>query len=268
MKHRLIYWVVAWFYNYLAGRDRDGKVTFMNFGFADTEAVEEATDSRADDSVEDPDARRKALYLKVAGGIGETGWDWGQKAVLEVGSGRGGGADYLAARLEPQSYHGIDLSDRAVRFSQEQHSRPGLKFSQGNAEALDFPDQSFDAVINLESSHCYPRMSKFLEEVNRVLRPQGYLLLADFRRRNDVAAFQEGLRASGLVEISQEDITPNVLAALRRDSSANLALIERYVPWWLRWAFRPFAGVENSGMPESFASGERVYMRFVFQKPG
>jgi ubiquinone/menaquinone biosynthesis C-methylase UbiE len=111
-------------------------------------------------------------------------------------------------------------------------------------------------------------MSQFLAEARRVLRPQGYLLLADFRRREGVAALRECLRDSGLVEIDERDITANVLAALRWDSAANLALIQQYVPWWSHWVFRPFAGVENSGMPESFASGERVYLSFVYQKPG
>jgi ubiquinone/menaquinone biosynthesis C-methylase UbiE len=262
MKRHLVYWLVARFYNYLASRDRDAKVTFMNFGFALPESSEDAIDGGGTD----PEVRRKALYWKVAGGISTPGWDWSQKEVLEVGSGRGGGADYLSTRLKPRSYQGIDLSSKAVRFCQERHSRKGLRFSQGNAEDLTFPDQSFDVVINLESSHCYPQMSKFLEEVSRVLRPHGYLLLADFRRKEGMARLQGYLRDSGLVELSQEDITLNVLSALRLDSAANLALVQQYVPWWLCWLFRPFAGVENSGMPESFASGERVYLSFVYQK--
>ena len=262
MKHRLVYWLVARFYNYLSSRDRDAKITFMNFGFASPESGTDASDNDGTD----PEARRKALYWKVAGGICAAGWDWSQKDVLEVGSGRGGGADYLAARLEPRSYQGVDLSAKAVAFCQARHSRPGLEFSQGNAEALDFRDQSFDVVVNLESSHCYPQMLKFLKEAGRVLRPQGYLLLADFRRREGVASLQEHLQDSGLAEIGKEDITANVLAALRLDSAANLALVQQYIPWWLRWLFRPFAGVEHSGMPESFASGERVYLSFVYQK--
>lgn len=263
MKQRLVYWLVAWFYNYLSSRDRDAKVTFMNFGFASPEPGANS----ADNEETDPEVRRKALYWKVAGGICAPDWDWSQKEVLEVGSGRGGGANYLTAQLEPRSYQGVDLSAKAVRFCQEQHLRQGLTFSQGNAEALDYPDNSFDVVINLESSHCYPQMPTFLREAARVLRPRGYLLLADFRRRDGITSLQEHLRNSGLVEISHEDITANVLAALRLDSAANLALIRQYVPWWLRWLFRPFAGVEHSGMPESFASGERIYLSFVYRKP-
>ncbi|MFQ6029913.1 MAG: class I SAM-dependent methyltransferase, partial [Dehalococcoidia bacterium] len=226
MKQRLVYWLVARFYNYLASRDRDAKVAFMNYGFAWPESRADASNSSETDS----EVRRKALYRQISGGISPPEWDWSQKDILEVGSGRGGGADYLSVRLEPRTYQGVDLSSKAVRFCQERYFRPGLRFSQGNAESLAFADQSFDVVINLESSHCYPRMPKFLEEVSRVLRPQGYLLLADFRRKEGMTRLQEHLRDSGLVEISREDITANVLAALRLDGAANLALVQQYIP--------------------------------------
>jgi ubiquinone/menaquinone biosynthesis C-methylase UbiE len=53
---------------------------------------------------------------------------------------------------------------------------------------MPFPDASFDAVINVESSHCYPSMGRFLSEVHRVLRPRGSLLFADLRT-SDVWTF-------------------------------------------------------------------------------
>ena len=224
MKQHLIYWLVARFYNYLASRDRDAKITFMNFGFASQES---STDV-GEECETDPDIRRKALYRKVASGIVDPEWDWNQKEILEVGSGRGGGAVYLSKHLEPRSYLGIDLSSKAIRFCQERHSCKGLTFGQGNAENLAIPDQSFDVVINVESSHCYPRMSRFLEEVYRVLRPKGYLLLADLRRNEGVARLQRHLKESGLLEISQEKDR-----AFRMRSTVD-------VPTPCRWAISAF----------------------------
>jgi ubiquinone/menaquinone biosynthesis C-methylase UbiE len=43
----------------------------------------------------------------------------------------------------------------------------------GDAENLPFPQVSFDAVINVESAHCYGSIERFLAEVHRVLRPGG-----------------------------------------------------------------------------------------------
>ena len=54
----------------------------------------------------------------------------------------------------------------------------------GDADNLPFADQSFDAVINIEASHCYPRLSHFLADVARVLRPGGHFLYVDARWRS------------------------------------------------------------------------------------
>lgn len=57
---------------------------------------------------------------------------------------------------------------------------------QGNAEHLPFPARSFDIVLNVESSHLYTNINKFLEEVYRVLKPDGYFCWADLRQKNEV----------------------------------------------------------------------------------
>ena len=87
--------------------------------------------------------------------------DLSGKRVLEVGSGHGGGASYLTRTLGPASYTGLDLNPAAVALCRKAHHVPGLDFMQGNSEDLPFPDESFDAVINIESSHTYPHFSRF-----------------------------------------------------------------------------------------------------------
>jgi ubiquinone/menaquinone biosynthesis C-methylase UbiE len=52
-------------------------------------------------------------------------------------------------------------------------------------EKLPFPDESFDAVINVEASHAYPQLSRFLGEVARVLHPGGHFFYADFGGRKE-----------------------------------------------------------------------------------
>ncbi|SIG06667.1 Probable methyltransferase [Mycobacteroides abscessus subsp. abscessus] len=93
--------------------------------------------------------------------------------MLEVGCGHGGGASYLVRALQPASYTGMDLNPDGISFCRRRHDLPGLEFVQGDAEDLPFPDESFDAVINVESSHLYPHFPVFLTEVARVLRPGG-----------------------------------------------------------------------------------------------
>ncbi|QDU31359.1 Phthiotriol/phenolphthiotriol dimycocerosates methyltransferase [Anatilimnocola aggregata] len=55
----------------------------------------------------------------------------------------------------------------------------GLSFVVGDAENLPFEDDTFDAVVNVESSHCYRSDPAFLAQVRRVLRTGGHVLFAD-----------------------------------------------------------------------------------------
>src|SRR5205809_2017401 len=104
-----------------------------------------------------------------------------QKEMLEVGSGRGGGASYIDKYLKPKAITGLDIAHNAVKLANEKLSTGGLKFIQGNAEKLRFEDESFDVVINVESCHAYGSVPVFLKEVKRVLRPGGHFLCTDIR---------------------------------------------------------------------------------------
>ena len=122
--------------------------------------------------------------------------------MLECSSGHGGGASYLTRTLKPASYTGLDFNSAGVDFCRKRHNVPGLDFVHGDAENLPFPDESFDAVINVEASHIYPHFERFLSEVKRVLRPNGHFLYADFRNRDGFPAWEKALAKSGLRQVS------------------------------------------------------------------
>src|SRR5262245_40069483 len=119
--------------------------------------------------------------------------DLSGKRVLEVSCGHGGGASYLMRTLHPASYTGLDLNPAGIAFCRKRHNLPGLDFMRGDAENLPFPDESFDAVINIEASHSYPRFPRFLAEVGRVLGPGGRFLYADLRPRAGIAEWEAAL---------------------------------------------------------------------------
>ncbi len=188
--------------------------------------------------------------------------------VLEIGCGRGGGADYLARHHAPREMVGLDLTRTAVDFCRRTHRAPGLRFECGNAEALPFPDESFDAVVNVESSVLYDDVPGFLAETRRVLRPGGFLLFADYRKREKAPELLRQLRASGLALREQEDITRDVAASMGAEAVRKQALIERHAPRLLRPTFQRFAAVGEPGARErrQFQDGSRVYLRAALQK--
>jgi SAM-dependent methyltransferase len=167
----------------------------------------------------------------------------------------------------PAQVTGVDLSKNAVEFCRSRHGAEGPDFRVGDAENLPFNDSSFDVVVNVESSHCYPSFEKFLSEVRRVLRPGGHFLYTDHRGLAIVDSWRNTLRTSGFDVLRETDITRNIVAALDRDNDRRLELIQRMVPRFLRPSFLNFAGVRGTAMFEEFQSGRLVYMSFVLQKP-
>jgi len=186
--------------------------------------------------------------------------------VLEVGSGRGGGADYIQRYLGPDEMIGVDCSEEVVRLCNENYDVNGLSFRTGDAESLPFKDSSFDAVINVESSHCYSCMDDFLAQVQRVLREGGYFLYTDFRRIDEVENLRNSLTNSGLRLIKETDITQNILEALKLDHERKTALIKERAPKPLAGFFRQFSGTNGSLIYDRFVRGETIYLSFVFQK--
>lgn len=68
---------------------------------------------------------------------------------------------------------GIDITDEMVALAARRH--PGLRFRQGDAERLAFPDGSFDAVVAGFLLHHLPDPQTATAEFARVLAPGGRL---------------------------------------------------------------------------------------------
>lgn len=109
--------------------------------------------------------------------------------VLDVGTGTG-----IAARSAAQyvtssgSVLGIDLSEGMIataKIAVAQMEKEGgpLEFRVMDAETLDFPDATFDAVISLCAVRHFPNISHALSEMHRVLRPGGRLVVSCGRAR-------------------------------------------------------------------------------------
>lgn len=189
------------------------------------------------------------------------------KHVLEVGSGRGGGARYVAGSFQPASYIGMDIAQSAVDLSNKIHVLPNLRFIQGSAEAIPLADDSIDVVLNVESCHAYGSVDRFLSEVKRVLRPGGFLLLVDFRDVNNMNLLRNQLRNTGMEFLQEEDIAPNVVKAMEAEDDVKKARIKTLFPPKWQKLFSEFAGVVGSRIHLNLKSKARLYHRFVLRKP-
>lgn len=257
MGRRLIW---RYWYPYLTRLVKDAPIIFLNYGYV--ELAPNTPQIRLQE-VDEPNRLYIQLYHHLAQTVDLNGLE-----IMEVSCGHGGGASYIKRYLQPNSMLGVDLNPQAINFCRRHHKVKNLSFLQANAEALQFEDQTFDAILNLEASHCYGDMAQFLNQVVRLLRPGGYFLFADFRSQANQPLLHRQLEQSGLEIIKAENITLNVLKALELTSAERVTLIQQFAPRLLQSWFKRFAAVKGSNIFNAFQSGEMVYWSYVLRKRG
>lgn len=231
-------------------------VLFLNYGYEEDPpmALPLATS-------DEPDRYPIQLYHRTATQVELAG-----KEVLEVSCGHGGGASYLMRTLQPTSYTGLDLNTVGIAFCRKRHDLRGLDFVEGNAEGLSFPDQSFDAVLNVEAAINYQSVPRFFAEVERVLRPGGHFLYADIRYADEIAAWETELANIPMTLISGHVINAEVMRGLERNRF--LDQLTRRLPniAFVRGIANDYAGGPGSLIYRRLANGEASYRLFCFAK--
>jgi SAM-dependent methyltransferase len=144
------------------------------------------------------------------------------KRVLDVGCGRGGTLAVVSQFFHASRKVGLDLSSAAIAYCQKAHCLPDTSFQEGDAEQLPFDDEEFDVVLSVESSHSYPDIGAFYEEVRRVVTPGGYFLYTDVFPLDCFDGHQHTLRRMGFVIEQERDITRNVLLSCRQTAEIRL----------------------------------------------
>ena len=104
--------------------------------------------------------------------------------VLDIGCGTGTFAVAMKAWIPGVEVVGLDPDPKALARSRRKAERAAvaIQFDQGFANALPYPDASFDRVFSSLMFHHVPQDAKLatLREVRRVLKPGGGLHLLDF----------------------------------------------------------------------------------------
>ena len=100
------------------------------------------------------------------------------EAVLDVGTGTGVLASAVTEAHPGATVTAIDPSARFVAAATDRSSNPRLRFQVGDAQALEFPDASFDATLSLLALNFIPDPPKALGEMIRVTRSGGVVAAA------------------------------------------------------------------------------------------
>ncbi|OQY04062.1 MAG: hypothetical protein B6I20_03730 [Bacteroidetes bacterium 4572_117] len=97
-----------------------------------------------------------------------------------------------------------------------------------------------------ESSHRYPQVEFFINEVYRVLKPGGTFLLTDFGQSEELKMLKKHIKNAQFEIVKEENITNEVIDALRLSTPERKVLINKIIPAFLKGVAYQFAATEGS----------------------
>lgn len=129
--------------------------------------------------------------------------------LLDVGCGTGFLIDLLKSQKDAE-YYGLDLSPEMIRVARSKLD-DSVHLTEGSANRLPYPDGTFDVVCCVQSFHHYPYPEQAMEEVYRVLKPDGLYILSDtgcngLAKHFDNFFFRYFMRSGDYAAYSRKDI--------------------------------------------------------------
>jgi len=98
--------------------------------------------------------------------------------VLDIGSADGTFTKVIAEKSQAQEVIGIDILEKSVQYANQRFKKnKRMRFVTADAQALPFKDDYFAAVFCLEVAEHLAEPLKVFQEINRVLKPDGYFIV-------------------------------------------------------------------------------------------
>lgn len=133
--------------------------------------------------------KRNAGYIeklgkRFAGLLKKNGFEGGK--VFDSGCGFGSVAIELARAFPEVEIIGIDLSEPILSLGKTLIEKAGftdrITLLKGDVTRIDFPDHSFDLVLNTYMVHVVDQPVVMFNEIERIARPQAKIMISDLRR--------------------------------------------------------------------------------------
>jgi demethylmenaquinone methyltransferase/2-methoxy-6-polyprenyl-1,4-benzoquinol methylase len=106
--------------------------------------------------------------------------------ILDVATGTADMAIMASRLLQPVQIVGIDISEQMLELGRKKVEKEGLtgiiRLQTGDSETINFPPNSFDAVMVAFGVRNFENLPKGLKEMFRVLKPGGKLVVLEFSR--------------------------------------------------------------------------------------
>ena len=140
----------------------------------------------------------KWMNPPIIKGLQDSGFKGGR--ILDDGCGPGYHAVSLVESFPGSEVIGIDLSEPLLETARNHAAEKGIKegfsFQAEDVLNLPFENNSFDAVINTFMLHLVDDPVKMCNEMERVLKPDGHLVMIDLRRNWLLSFLEKEMRAA------------------------------------------------------------------------
>jgi SAM-dependent methyltransferase len=104
------------------------------------------------------------------------------KDILDIASGEGYGSNLLASVA--RSVIGVDIDQAAIEHAREKYHKPNMSFLLGSADSIPVDPASIDVVVSFETLEHHDQHEKMYQEIKRILRPGGLLIISTPDKRN------------------------------------------------------------------------------------
>lgn len=151
------------------------------------------------------------------------------------------------ARVSGAQVSGLSAGSIEIELADAWAKAEGLadrvRFVQGDATLLPYPDQAFDAAWAIGSLSQVADKSAAIQEIRRVLRPGGRFVVADLVLRRDMPPRSRALWAAALFELIEPQRLCHILADAGLVVTEDRDITEQTNPSWPELA-RLFSGIQ------------------------
>ena len=98
------------------------------------------------------------------------------KVVLDIASGEGYGSNLMSKYAS--FVYGVDIDYGTIKRAKSKYRKENIKFLVGSTSNIPLEDKSIDFVISFETLEHHDEHECMLQEIKRVLRPNGVLIIS------------------------------------------------------------------------------------------
>lgn len=145
------------------------------------------------------------------------------KTILDIATGTADMAIMACKLLDPDKIVGIDISEQMLEAGrkkvEKEHLADKIQLQAGDSEAINFTENTFDAVMVAFGVRNFENLEKGLLEMLRVLKPEGQLVILEFSKPRQTAV-------RGLYNLYMKIVAPQVAHWFKQNKEAYQYLCE------------------------------------------